>query len=200
MLSCLSGLFTYLDSLLLLEKIQKYCQFSWYELNDNQQFMILDSQCLGHLEIIHSSLSDYKSPFKGSLYEFINQCKSNMGTRMLKNWILAPLLNVDRINDRLDAIQDLQNYEYERELFRNKLMKVGDLEKKCSQIYSINIKIKKQAIYFQDMNSKRLKLFLETIDNLEKSYHLVLSLFKAMEEIKSQRLKQLMTTLLPNIE
>jgi len=66
--------------------------------------MILDSQCLGHLEIMSSSLSDYKDPFKGSVYEFINQCKSSMGTRMLKNWLLAPLLDLNAINDRLDAV------------------------------------------------------------------------------------------------
>ena len=60
--------------------------------------------------------------------------------------------------------------------------------------------MKVQAVYFEDMNSKRLKLFVETVKDFKKSYQMLLNLFSEMKEIKSRRLKQLINNQLPNIE
>jgi DNA mismatch repair protein MSH6 len=48
-----------------------------------------------------------KKKTKGSLYDYLDRCKTYFGKRLLKKWICSPLADIDLINDRLDAIDDL---------------------------------------------------------------------------------------------
>lgn len=59
---------------------------------------------------------------------------------MLKNWICAPLMDVNRINDRYDSIEDLQKFANERDTFMRGIEKLPDLEKMCGRIYKYSIK------------------------------------------------------------
>lgn len=43
----------------------------------------------------------------GSLFSYLDKTVTNFGKRMLKNWICAPLMDIARIEERLDAIEDL---------------------------------------------------------------------------------------------
>lgn len=47
------------------------------------------------------------NPIEGSLLHFIDKTVTPFGKRMLKNWLCAPLIDLDRINDRFDSIEDL---------------------------------------------------------------------------------------------
>ena len=77
--------------------------------------MILDSQAIEHLELIE----DHKSliPIPGvnqntaqkTLFHYIDHTKTDFGKRLLKKWLLAPLVNIEMINERLDAIEDLNS-------------------------------------------------------------------------------------------
>lgn len=55
--------------------------------------MVLDSQCLQHLEIVES-LNGEK---EGSLLNFIDHCMTPFGKRELKRWILSPLMDIQKI-------------------------------------------------------------------------------------------------------
>jgi len=57
-----------------------------------------------------------------------------MGSRLLKRWLVQPLINVQEINLRLDAVEDLyKNIENTNDL-RKILANIGDLERLLSKI------------------------------------------------------------------
>ena len=56
---------------------------------------------------------------KGSLYEFLNYCKTAFGKRHMKRWIVSPLNDVEKLNARLDAVEDLMIASHEAHLVRH---------------------------------------------------------------------------------
>lgn len=95
----------FLEDALIAVKTLKTGMFIKYEpeagLGDKQfEYMVLDSQALQHLEIIESAAGTKQ----GSLLEYIDCCQTAFGKRQLKRWLLAPLMNIQKINERQDAI------------------------------------------------------------------------------------------------
>ena len=70
---------------------------------------------------------------------------------------MAPLLNVDKIEQRLDAIDDLLANQHETDELRAKLAKLPDLEKLLAKIFTYSIKHKVKAIYFEDVSLIKMK-------------------------------------------
>lgn len=62
--------------------------------------MVLDSQCLQHLEILEAATGEKE----GSIFSFIDHCQTPFGKRELKRWLMQPLMNIAKIDDRLDAV------------------------------------------------------------------------------------------------
>jgi DNA mismatch repair protein MutS len=57
-----------------------------------------------------------------------------MGARMLRSMMERPLINIDRINARLDAVEELSNHMMDREELREYLTLVYDLERLLMRI------------------------------------------------------------------
>jgi DNA mismatch repair protein MutS len=100
----------------------------WYHLND---FMIIDAATQQHLELV-SSLKDSRK--SGSLLDLLDLTETSMGGRMLKQWVLHPLLTVEDINQRLDAVEFLAGQQSLRQQLRELLKKVYDLERISGKI------------------------------------------------------------------
>jgi len=45
----------------------------------------------------------------GSLFSWLDHTVTKFGKRLLRRWLCAPLLNVEAIKDRLNAIEDFRN-------------------------------------------------------------------------------------------
>ena len=56
------------------------------------------------LELTSSAKSNDKY---GSLFWLLDQTKTAMGSRMLKQWIERPLINQEQIEERLDIVEIL---------------------------------------------------------------------------------------------
>ncbi len=65
------------------------------------EFIQLDSNTQKHLELINSS--------NMSLWESLDSCSTNMGSRRLKEWIINPIRNYEVLKSRLDRVQFLKN-------------------------------------------------------------------------------------------
>jgi DNA mismatch repair protein MutS len=87
--------------------------------------LILDAITLKHLEIIEST----DGGREGSLLHEIDRTVTAMGGRLLRSWLLRPLLALERIRDRLDAVEDFAFRTTERGKFRETLKSVQDLER-----------------------------------------------------------------------
>ncbi len=88
--------------------------------------LIMDETTCTNLELV--STPRPQSPI-GSLYHIINHTLTPMGGRLLKRWILYPLLNLVAIRDRLEAVSFLRDAPIVLERIRDALEGIGDIER-----------------------------------------------------------------------
>ena len=70
----------------------------------------------------------------GSLLWVLDECKTSMGTRLLKRFINNPLLNVDKIRKRQENVQYFMDNILIREDLREKFENIYDLERLLGKI------------------------------------------------------------------
>jgi DNA mismatch repair protein MutS len=87
--------------------------------------LIIDPITLRHLELVTGS----EGGTQGSLLKEIDRTITSMGGRLLRAWLLRPLCALERIRDRLDAVEELAFRSTERGKFRETLKSVHDLER-----------------------------------------------------------------------
>jgi DNA mismatch repair protein MutS len=87
--------------------------------------LIVDPITLKHLEVVQGS----EGGTTGSLLAEIDRTVTSMAGRMLRSWLLRPLVSLERIRDRLDAVEELAFRATERGKFREALTHVQDLER-----------------------------------------------------------------------
>ncbi len=82
--------------------------------------MIIDTQAIENLEIIECQMNG-KPIVEGSLLEWIDHTKTLFGKRMIRKWLLSPLVDPVKINERLDAVQDLRRVPEHVNNFRERI-------------------------------------------------------------------------------
>ncbi|MEN6580792.1 MAG: DNA mismatch repair protein MutS, partial [Anaerolineaceae bacterium] len=97
--------------------------FSTYSLND---FMVLDAETRRNLELTET-LRDNKP--EGSLLGVLDRTKTPMGKRMLRAWVNKPLLDLDQINARLDAVEFFYKNGVLRQNLEPLLAELHDIER-----------------------------------------------------------------------
>jgi DNA mismatch repair protein MutS len=85
---------------------------------------------LKHLEVVTGSDG---SP-RGSLLDEIDRTVTSMGGRLLRAWLLRPLVSLERIRERLDAVEDLAFRATDRGRFREVLKTVHDMERLVGRV------------------------------------------------------------------
>jgi DNA mismatch repair protein MSH6 len=199
--TCVSLFLTinYLEKLLLAENTLPSSTFYDYSgdisLNPNKK-MIIDYQAINNLELIQTKL-DPRNPEAGSLVEYLNKAVSPFGKRLLRNWILNPLCDVKKINDRLDMVEDFLNNDEIILKFRNSLSKWMDIERQCTKFYRLAKGTNSQAIYFEDVNKNRLKEFFKLLNFLYKCQN-IFEMFEQYIENDKFKSKELIEKLTIN--
>jgi DNA mismatch repair protein MutS len=93
--------------------------------------MYLDSSTIKNLDLIFNSAT---GSTEGSLLSILSEAKTNMGMRLLRNWILSPLLDFKEVNRRLEIVDYfVKNFELLDEI-RNLLSSINDLERLVGKI------------------------------------------------------------------
>ena len=92
--------------------------------------LTIDPITLKHLEVVVGS----EGGAQGSLLHEIDRTITSMGGRLLRAWLLRPLCALERIRDRLDAVEELAFRSTERGKFRETLKSVHDLERLIGRI------------------------------------------------------------------
>ncbi len=87
--------------------------------------LLVDPSTLKHLEIVEGT----DGGREGSLLEVLDRTVTSMGSRLLRAWLLRPLLAIEAIHDRLDAVEELAFHTTERGKFRETVKAVQDLER-----------------------------------------------------------------------
>ena len=87
--------------------------------------LLIDPITLEHLEVMKGS----EGAAHGSLLHEIDRTMTPMGGRLLRAWLLRPLVSVERIHDRLDAVEELLLRSIDRSRFREALQAVHDMDR-----------------------------------------------------------------------
>ncbi|OGF36930.1 DNA mismatch repair protein MutS [Candidatus Falkowbacteria bacterium RIFOXYC2_FULL_48_21] len=89
-------------------------------------YMALDEATIRNLEIFQTA---FTGRYDGSLVSVIDRTKTSMAGRLLRRWLILPLVKEDKINERLTAVAD---FKTDLLLLRNlteKLKQLSDLER-----------------------------------------------------------------------
>lgn len=132
----------------------------------SEQYVWLDRFTVKNLELIHSAHDTGVS-----LYDVLDKTVTPMGSRMLKNWILLPLLDKDKIVNRQDMVTYFVGHYNDTEQLTAKLKQVGDIERIASRLAMEKIsprellQLKKSLDFIPDIkdilsNSKHTQLAL----------------------------------------
>ncbi len=87
--------------------------------------LVVDPITLKHLEVVASA----DGGRQGSLLHELDRTLTPMGGRLLRAWLLRPLLAIERIRDRLDAVEELAFRTTDRGKLRETLKAVHDVER-----------------------------------------------------------------------
>jgi DNA mismatch repair protein MutS len=96
-----------------------------------ERFMYLDNTARRHLELTQNLLDGSR---RYTLLSVLDATCTPMGARLLKRWLDEPLLNVEAINARLDAVESLTQQHLHREALREKLRRMADLERLIARV------------------------------------------------------------------
>ena len=93
--------------------------------------MLIDSSTRRNLELTETMREKGK---RGSLLWVLDKTKTAMGARMLRTFLEQPLIDKDEINGRLDAVEEINRHEMDREELREYLNPVYDMERLVSRV------------------------------------------------------------------
>ncbi len=110
------------------ENVPKFERIEPYELSE---FMIIDGSTRKNLELTETLRE--KGRF-GSLIWSIDKTKTNMGARLLKNWICQPLKRVQDIMSRQNAISEIVEKNEIRNEISNILEKIYDIQRLSTRL------------------------------------------------------------------
>lgn len=96
---------------------------------ERDDYLWLDKFTIRNLEIINSSSND-----GNNLLKVLDNTVSPMGARLLKRWMVMPLKNLDKINERIDTVEYLIKDANNRVKLIQAIKQCGDIERLVSKI------------------------------------------------------------------
>jgi DNA mismatch repair protein MutS len=97
----------------------------------NSQYMPLDEACIRNLELFYTSHDGKRD---GTLISVLDQTQSAMGGRMLRNWLLHPLLDRSKIESRLNMVEVFVKNSTLLKGIRENLKQLFDIERLLSRL------------------------------------------------------------------
>ncbi|MDY5566222.1 MAG: DNA mismatch repair protein MutS [Candidatus Cryptobacteroides sp.] len=96
---------------------------------DRDRFVWMDKFTIRNLELFDSSAGGEGV----SLISVIDRCSSPMGSRMLRNWLAMPVMDIRELNSRYDVVSHFVEAEEDRNALQEMIGGIGDLERIISR-------------------------------------------------------------------
>jgi DNA mismatch repair protein MutS len=145
----------------------------YYETTD---YLLIDESTRRNLELIKTIRGESR---RGSLLSILDETLTGMGGRLLKQWINYPLVDTNRINERLDAVEELKEESGLRKKLREALREINDIERIIGRISTTSAKprdlgaLRDSSYFISDLKlilknsrSKRLEEVGQKLDDL----------------------------------
>lgn len=208
-IQALSGCIWYLSEcqmeqeLLTLRKFEEYKPMDHQKLTaverlPNSKHMILDGVTLSNLDVI---LNSETNSLDGTLLQKLDQCSSPFGKRLFRRWLCSPLCNRDKINDRLDAVDDLLENKAVVSEAKDLIKTLPDLERLLSRIHSQGLRKLKshpdsRAVFYEEETYSRRKIeaLLSALAGFKTCVNVVDLFSKCSSSLTSKLLKRSVTS------
>ena len=179
LISSINGLIEYIEQTqkTSLDHINK---ISVYQLS---KYMSLDINARRNLEITEKLRDKSK---KGTLLWVLDKTSTSMGGRLLRRWLNDPLIDVNEINSRLEAVSELKDNLMLRGDIIENLKKVYDIERLSAKMTYGNanardmvtlknslMKLPELKSILKNTNSEMLKDLYNNLDELQDIYLLI---------------------------
>ena len=161
------------------------------------KYMALDINARRNLEITEKMRDKSK---KGTLLWVLDKTSTSMGGRLLRRWLSDPLVDVNEINKRLEAVEELKNNIILRGDIIENLKKVYDIERLTGKMAYGNANARdmitlKNSLFklpevknvLKDTKSELLQSLYDNLDELQDIYGLI---DKSIEEDPPMTIKE----------
>ena len=105
--------------------------FSSLHVYKPEDFLVLDSATQHNLELVKNSTD---GSAKYTLFSVIDRAVTAMGSRMIRKWLLRPLLEKEAIEQRQDVVEHCVNDVFFTQQLAEQLREVGDIERIIGRI------------------------------------------------------------------
>ena len=147
------------------------------EIVNPQEYLEMDIHTIRNLELLETLRLKERTY---SLIWLLDKTKTAMGSRKLKQWLMSPLKDKVKINDRYDKIDKLRSEFIIRDEINNLLDSIYDLERLTGKVLNGNLnardmlQIKRSLSVLPDINERIKKLgFSIEIKDESKLYKLI---------------------------
>lgn len=106
-------------------------QFNSLHLYSPDDFLLLDAATQRNLELVRNA---HDGSTSNTLFEVLDSAVTPMGSRMIKKWIMHPLVNKTALEQRYDVVGTLSAQPNDRLLFQELLQEIGDVERVVGRI------------------------------------------------------------------
>ncbi|MGI6359781.1 MAG: DNA mismatch repair protein MutS [Acholeplasmatales bacterium] len=152
--------------------------FNEVRVTNNDAYLKMDDKSIRALELTYN--------YKGhSLFKVLDKNQTAMGSRLLKKIIEKPLVDINKINKRLDYVETLTNYHHLNALIES-LKGIYDIKRITSRISSLNAnpkdllqlkqtlsKVPNIKVKLKALNSEIFNDFNDEIDPHEELYDIL---------------------------
>lgn len=106
-------------------------QFKNIQFYEPDEFLLLDPATQRNLEIVKNNQDGTR---KNSVLEVVDRAKTSMGSRMVKRWLLRPLVNEEAITDRHTSVAEIKESVELLQKLESLLCELPDLERVVGRI------------------------------------------------------------------
>ena len=130
--SGVSHLFYYLD----IKQLKDLSYIKKLEIIEKSKYVSMDIHTVRNLELVETIRLKERTY---SLIWLLDKCKTAMGSRKLKNWLLNPLKDIKELNSRYEKIETLNNQFIIKDELKNLLNEVYDIERLAGKTINGNL-------------------------------------------------------------
>lgn len=174
----LGGCISYLEEVQLAKQILQQRKIDPLDIYQKRNCMVLDSNALAYLNILEN---DNDRGIKGTLIEIMDNCSTKFGKRLMRKWVMHPLLRINEINDRLDCVDTFLENEHLKSSIQSHLLSLPDLERIFSRSNSLNL------------DTQGFCQLIHSLQSTLNFYKDVLNEYVNECDIKSERLKRMLS-------
>ncbi len=139
-----------LDYLIYTEKTD-LSQITRINLHKIDEYLRIDHSTFVNLDIFSDSVRG-----RSDLFSLFNECCTPMGKRLLHSWFLFPLSNLEKINSRLEAVQELKENP-------SLLADLRDLLRQCFDINRIISRLVNKTFVIDDLIKLKKSIYVSLL-------------------------------------